>query len=270
MTIHTNLPAQILNAQIEAMKEENVKEENLGRMYKKSFETRLDGTKCFKNRTWLPNFGKLQDLVMYRSYKSKYSIHPGSDKMYHNLKHLYWWPNMKAEIATYMSKCLTYAKVKAECQKPSGLLQQPEIPVWKWERITMDFVSKLPKTSSGYDTIWVIVDRLTRSAHFLPMKEKDSIERSFKIFDKISPVAYKLELSQELSGIHNTFHVSNLKKCLLDENLVISLEEIRLDDKLRFIEEPIKVMDRDVKQLKQSRIPIIKVRWNSNQGPEYT
>ncbi|GJY13973.1 putative reverse transcriptase domain-containing protein [Tanacetum coccineum] len=107
----------------------------------------------------------------------KYSIHPGSDKMYQDLKKLYWWSNMKADIATYVSKCLTCAKVKAEHQKPSGLLQQPEIPEWKWEKITMDFVSGLPRTPSGYDTIWVIVDRLTKSAHFLPMKKTDSMEK---------------------------------------------------------------------------------------------
>nr|GEW06533.1 reverse transcriptase domain-containing protein [Tanacetum cinerariifolium] len=94
-------------------------------------------------------------------------IQDGSDQI---------WPNMKAEIATYVSKCLTCAKVKAECQKPSGLLVQPVIPVCKWENITMDFVTKLPKTS-GQDTIWVIIDRLTKSAHFLPMKETDSMEK---------------------------------------------------------------------------------------------
>ncbi|GKB52836.1 putative reverse transcriptase domain-containing protein [Tanacetum coccineum] len=89
----------------------------------------------------------------HESHKSKYSIHPGSDKMYQDLKKLYWWPNMKADIATYVSKCLTCAKVKAEHQKPSGLLQQPEIPEWKWEKITMDFVSGLPRTPTGFDTI---------------------------------------------------------------------------------------------------------------------
>ncbi|GJZ22299.1 putative reverse transcriptase domain-containing protein [Tanacetum coccineum] len=86
---------------------------------------------------------------MHESHKSKYPIHPGSDKMYQDLKPLYWWPNMKADIATHVSKCLTCAKVKAEHQKLSGLLQQPEILVWKWERITMDFVSGLPRTPSG-------------------------------------------------------------------------------------------------------------------------
>ena len=468
MMIVSPLPSQILAAQTEAIKEENRPKENLYGMLenKNGFVKRSDGTLCFKDRSWIPLYGGIRDLIMHESHKSRYSIHPGSDKMYHDLKKLYWWPNMKANIAEYVSKCLTCAKVKAECQKPSGLLQQPEIPVWKWERITMDFVTKLPKTPSGYDAIWVIVDRLTKSAHFIPIKEtydmdqltklylkeivsrhgvpisiisdrdsrftsnfwqslqkafgtkldmstayhpqtdgqsertiqtledmlraciidfgkswdrhlplvefsynnsyhsslksspfealygrkcrspvcwnevgdvqltgpeivRDTTEKiiqirsrlqaardrqksyadtrrkplefqvgdrvmlkvspwkgvirfgkrgklspryigPFKILERIGPVAYKLELPQELSGIHSTFHVSNLKKCLSDESLVIPPDEIKLDDKLHFIEEPVEIMDREVKQLKQSRIPIVKVRWNSRRGPEYT
>ena len=102
--------------------------------------------------------------------------------MYLDIKQHYWWPNMKAEIATYVSKCLTCAKVKVEYQKPSGLLQQPVIPEWKWEGISMDFVTKLPKTSDGLDTIWVIVDRLTKSAHFLPIKESYKMERLTRLY----------------------------------------------------------------------------------------
>ncbi|GJW14882.1 putative reverse transcriptase domain-containing protein [Tanacetum coccineum] len=162
----------------------NVKAKNLGRLIKPIFETHSDGIQCFEGRIWLPLFGGLRDLIMHESHKSKYSIHPGSDKMYQDLKKLYWWLNMKAEIATYVSKCLTCAKVKAEHQKPSGLLQQPEIPEWKWEKITMDFVSGLPRTPSGYDSIWVIVDRLTKSAHFLPMKKTDSIEKLAQLYLK--------------------------------------------------------------------------------------
>ncbi|GJX99570.1 putative nucleotidyltransferase, ribonuclease H [Tanacetum coccineum] len=314
MTVHTNLPERILNAQTDAIKEENVKAENLGRRIKPIFETRSDGIQCFEGRIWLPLFGGLRDLIMHESHKSKYSIHPGSDKMYQDLKKLYWWPNMKAEIATYVSKCLTCAKVKAEHQKPSGLLQQPEIPEWKWEKITMDFVSGLPRTPSGYDSIWVIVDRLTKSAHFLPMKKTDSIEKLAQLYlkeivckhgvptsiisdrDSLFTSRFWKSLQEAMGtqldmstayhpetdgqsertiqtledmlrarliylinhGIHNTFHVSNLKKCLADENLVIPLEEIQLDDKLHFIEEPVEIMDREVKQLKQSRIPIVK------------
>ncbi|GJZ01159.1 putative reverse transcriptase domain-containing protein [Tanacetum coccineum] len=177
VTVHNNLPEQIRNAQVEACKEENIGAEGF-RGEGEPFEVRSDGTKCLKGRVWIPLFGGLRDLIMLESHKSKYSIHPGSDKMYHDLRKLYWWPNMKADIATYVSKCLTCAKVKAEHQRPSGLLQQPEIPVWKWERITMDFITKLPRTSSGYDSIWVIVDRLTKILlNIIPMNDKYKIEK---------------------------------------------------------------------------------------------
>ncbi|GKD74293.1 putative reverse transcriptase domain-containing protein, partial [Tanacetum coccineum] len=133
--------------------EENTKVKNLRRM-DKAFEVRPDGTRCIKNRSWLPLFGNMRDLIMHESHKSKYSIHPGSDKIYQDLKKLYWWqPNMKAIIAEYVGKCLTCSRVKAKCQKPFGLLVQPKIPMWKWERVTMDFVIKLPKTSSEHDII---------------------------------------------------------------------------------------------------------------------
>ncbi|GJT29751.1 putative reverse transcriptase domain-containing protein [Tanacetum coccineum] len=130
MIVHNDLPKQIRGAQEEAMKGTNVKAKNLGRLIKPIFEFRPGGTHYFRNHVWLSRYGGLRDLVMHESHKSKYSIHSGSDKMYQDLKLLYWWPTMKADIATYVSKCLTYAKVKAEHQKPFGLLQQPKIPVW--------------------------------------------------------------------------------------------------------------------------------------------
>ncbi|GJV71884.1 putative reverse transcriptase domain-containing protein [Tanacetum coccineum] len=394
MTIHLKFPSQTLQAQNEALKEENLKAENLRGM-NKAFEIRPDRTRCIKNRSWLPLFGNLRDLIMHESHKSKYSIHPGSDKMYQDLKKLYWWPNRKAIIAEYVVKYLTCSRVKAKCQKPSGLLVQPEIPMWKLERITMDFVTKLPKTSNGHDTIWVIVDCLTKSAHFILTRETNSMktltrlyikeivsrhgvpisiisnrdshftsrfwqslqsalgtqldlsmtyhpetdgqvefsynnsyhtsikatpfealygrkcrspicwaevgdvqltrpeiihetiekivqirqrlqavrdrQRSYaNILKRVGPVAYKLELPKELRNVHTTFHASNLKKCLSDESLVIPMKELQLDDKLNFVEEPVEIMDREVKQLRQSRIPIVKVRWNSKRGPEFT
>ncbi|GKF09066.1 putative reverse transcriptase domain-containing protein [Tanacetum coccineum] len=183
MTLHLKLPSQIREAQTEAIKEENIKAENLRGM-DKAFKVRPDGTRCIKNQSWLPLFGNLRDLIMHESHKSKYSTHPGSNKMYQDLKKLYWWLNMKAIIAEYVDKCLTCSRVKAECQKPSGLLIQPEIPTWKWERITMDFVTKLPKTSSGHDIIWVIVDRLTKSAHFIPTRETYSVETLIRLYIK--------------------------------------------------------------------------------------
>ncbi|GKB09745.1 putative reverse transcriptase domain-containing protein [Tanacetum coccineum] len=373
MTIGLNLPKQILEAQTEALKPENLTAKDVGGMLrqdltKERLKPRADGTLCLNNMSWLPCYGDLRTLVMHESHKSKYSIHLGSDKMYQDLKKLYWWPNMKENIATY-------------------------IPEWKWEKITMDFVTKLPKTANGYDTIWVIVDHLTKTAHFLPMRENDPMEKliklymkevvtrhgvpvsiisdhdgrftslfwqalhkalgtrldikvgdaqvtglaiihettkkivqikngiqaardrqksyanirrkpmvfqvgdrvmlkvlpwkgvvrfgkrgklnpryvgPFKVIERVGTVAYKLELPQQLSRVHNTFHVSNLKKCLSDESLVIPLEELRVDDKLYFVEEPIEVMDREIKQTRRSRIPIIKVRWNSKRGSEFT
>ncbi|GJT35762.1 putative reverse transcriptase domain-containing protein [Tanacetum coccineum] len=195
MTIGLDLPKRILEAQIEARKPENLKSEDVGGMLienskdpekprKEKLEPRADGTLCLNNRSWLPRYGDLRALIMHESHKSKYSVHPGSDKMYQDMKQLYWWPNMKADIATYVSKCLTCLRVKAEHQKPSGLLVQPAIPQWKWENITMDFVTKLPRTQSGNDTIWVIVDRLTKSAHFLPMRETDPMDKLAKLYLK--------------------------------------------------------------------------------------
>nr|GFA89844.1 hypothetical protein [Tanacetum cinerariifolium] len=229
---------------------------------------------------------------------------------------------MKAEIATYVSKCLTCAKVKAECQKPSGLMVQSVISVWKWKNITMDFVTKLTKTSTGQDIIWVIVDRLTKFAYFLPMRENDSMEKltrqylkevvtrdgvpiliisdrdgrrskplefevgdkvmlkvspwkgvirfgkqgkpnpryigPFKILAKVGILAYRLEFPEQLSRVRSTFHVFNLKKCFVDEPLAIPLDEIQINDKHNFIKEPVKIMDREVKRLKQSCILIMK------------
>ncbi|GJW45904.1 putative reverse transcriptase domain-containing protein [Tanacetum coccineum] len=149
---------------------------------KERLEPRADGTLCLHGRSWLPCYGDLRSVIMHESHKSKYFIYPGWENMYQDMKKLYWWPNMKADIATYVSKCLTCARVKAEHQRPSGLLVQPEIPEWKWDNITMDFITKLPKSSQGFDTIWVIVDRLTKSAHFLPIRENDPLDKLARLY----------------------------------------------------------------------------------------
>ncbi|GKC42688.1 putative reverse transcriptase domain-containing protein, partial [Tanacetum coccineum] len=181
ITIHSGLKTKILEAQSEASKDLKAPAEWL-RGLERHFEQRADGEIYFFDRIWIPSIGDVRKLIMDEAHTSRYSVHPGADKMYYDLRDLYWWPGMKRDIAEYVSRCLTCSKIKAEHQKPSGLLQQPEIPEWKWEKLAMDFITKLPKSSSGYDTIWVIVDRLTKSAHFLPIREDYKTEKLAKIY----------------------------------------------------------------------------------------
>ncbi|KAF5763838.1 putative nucleotidyltransferase, Ribonuclease H [Helianthus annuus] len=173
-----------LNDQIRKTQESVIKDdtEKLKGMIKE-LKQGTDGIWRFhEKRMWIHNLGNLRHRILEEAHKSKYTIHPGSDKMFQDLRKNFWWIGMKKDIAVYVSKCLTCSQVKAEHQKPSGLLQQLEMPVWKWELVTMDFVTKLPKTRKGNDTIWVIVDRLTKSGHFLPMKETFSMEQLAKLY----------------------------------------------------------------------------------------
>nr|GEU95769.1 putative reverse transcriptase domain-containing protein [Tanacetum cinerariifolium] len=225
MTIGLDIPKRILEAQIEALKPENLKNEDVGGMIRKDIpmeklEPRADGTLCLNGSSWLPCYGDLRSVTMYESHKSKYSIHPGFDKMYQDMKKLYWWPNMKANITTYVSKCFTCAKVKAELQRPLGLLVQPSIPEWKWDNIMMDLITKLPK-SSHFDTIWVIVDRLTKSAHFLPIRENDPLDKLARSFQKalgtdISMItAYHLEINGQSERTIQT--IKDMRRaCVID------------------------------------------------------
>ncbi|GJX25992.1 putative reverse transcriptase domain-containing protein [Tanacetum coccineum] len=407
MTIGLDLPKQILNAQTKARKPENIKNEDVGGMLLENskdpkkvrtekLEPCADGTLCFNGRSWLPCYGDLSTMIMHESHKSKYSIHPGSDKMYQDMKKLYWWPNMKSNIATYVSKCLMCAKVKAEHQRPSGLLVQPNIPQWKetdpMERLArmylkevvtrhgipvsiiydrdpskrtiqtledmlrtcaIDFgkgwVNHLPLVEFSYNNSYhasikaapfeALYDRKCRSPvcwaevgqvqlfgseivqetteKIIQIKQRmqaacdrqksyTNLKRKlmefqvgdkvmlkvspwkwvvhfgkrgklnpryvgpFKVLEKVGFIAYKLELPEELSMVHNTFRISNLKKCYVNEPLAVLLDGLHFDDKLQFVEEPVEIMDREVKQLRRSRVPIVKVRWNSRRGPEFT
>nr|GEU79813.1 hypothetical protein [Tanacetum cinerariifolium] len=172
---------------------ENIKNEDVGGMLVENskdpeklrtekLEPCADGTLCLNGRSWLRCYGDLRTVIMHESHKSKYSIHSGSDKMYQDIKRLYWWPNIKADIATYVSKCLTCAKVKVEHQRPSGLLVQPKIPEWKWDNITMDFVMKLPKSPQGYDTIWALGTKLDMSIAYHPETDEQS-ERTIQTLE---------------------------------------------------------------------------------------
>ncbi|GJT58011.1 putative reverse transcriptase domain-containing protein [Tanacetum coccineum] len=415
ITIHSGLKAKILEAQGEAYKDLKAPTEWL-RGLETHFERRDDGGIYFFDRIWIPAVGGIRKLIMDEAHTSRYSVHPGADKMYYDLRDLYWWPGMKRDIAEYVSKCLTCSKIKAEHQKPSGLLQQPKIPEWKCEKIRMDLVTKLPKSSSGYDAIWVIVDRLTKSAHFLPIREDYKTEKLARIyineivarhgvpvsiisdrdgrfashlwqaFQKV--LGTKLHMSMayhpETDGqsertiqtledmllacvmdfggswdthlplvefsYNNSYHKSIKcasfealygRKCRspviwaevgesqligpkivqettekimqikersktartrqksyvdkrrkpfefkvgdrvllkvspwkgvvrFESDVQVPLEEIKVDDKLYFVEEPVEFVDRQVKKLKRSWIPIVKVRWDSRRGAEFT
>ncbi|GJX84362.1 putative reverse transcriptase domain-containing protein [Tanacetum coccineum] len=263
----------------EARKPENIKNEDVGGMFienaenpeairTEKLEPRADGTLCLNGRSWLPCYGDLRTVIMHESYKSKYSIHPGSDKMYQDMKKLYWWPNMKADIATYVSKCLTCAKIKVASTFWRSLQNalgtnldmstayhpqtdgQSERTIQTLEDMlracVIDFGKELIQETT--EKIIQIKQRMQaardRQKSYADLKRKQWNSNSGdKVLGKVGEVAYKLELPEELSRVHNTFH---------------------------FMEEPVKIVDREVKRLKQSRIPLIKVRWNSKRGPEFT
>ncbi|GJX59010.1 RNA-directed DNA polymerase, eukaryota, reverse transcriptase zinc-binding domain protein [Tanacetum coccineum] len=200
----------------------------------KKLGPRADGMLCLNGRIWIPCRGNLRELIMNESHKSKYSIHPGSDKMYQDLKKLYLWPNMKAKIATYVSKCLTCAKVKAEYQKPSGLLVQPVIPVWK-SPICWAEVGDVQLT--GPEIVHETTEKSFRTRSVFKMHKIDRLA---------TPIGYVSRWNLRL------------EKCPVDEPLAIPLDEIQIDDKLNFIEELVEIMDQEVKRLKHSRILIVK------------
>ncbi|GKD71141.1 hypothetical protein Tco_1325231 [Tanacetum coccineum] len=223
MTIHPKLPSQILQTQTEALKEENIKAENLRGM-DKAFEIRPDGTRCIKNRS--------TTLCYHASIKAA------------------------PFEALYGRKCRSPV-----CWAEVGDVQLtgPEIIHETTEKI----VQIRQRLQAARD----------RQRSYANIRRKPlEFQVGDRVMLKVSPrkVSYKLELPGELSNVHSTFYISNLKKCLSNESLVIPMKELQLDNKLNFVEEPVEIMDREVKQLKQSRIPIIKVRWNSKRGPEFT
>ncbi|KAJ0535516.1 putative nucleotidyltransferase, Ribonuclease H [Helianthus annuus] len=179
--IQTDIQARISQTQ-EACVSQGLMDKEFPYHITPALELKDNGLYYFMDRLWVPSQDNLRTLLMDEAHKSRYSIHPGSDKMYKDLRIQYWWPGMKKDIALYVSKCLTCLKVKAEHQRPSGLLEQPEILVWKWENITMDLITKLPRTKKGHDAIWVVVDRLTKSAHFLPIREDFSADKLAQIY----------------------------------------------------------------------------------------
>ncbi|GJT40774.1 retrotransposon protein, putative, ty3-gypsy subclass [Tanacetum coccineum] len=168
-------------AQVEALKEENWKSESSA-SYIPHLEDDSRGIKTRQGRIYIPFRSNVKELLFEEAHKSKYYIHPGATKMYLDLKKNYLWQGMKRDCVKCVEKCLTCLKVKAKHQKLYGKIQPLEILVWKWEKITMDFVTKLPRTTKKHDAIWVIVDRLTKSANFIPIRENMPIHKLAKIY----------------------------------------------------------------------------------------
>ncbi|GKC65860.1 putative reverse transcriptase domain-containing protein [Tanacetum coccineum] len=366
MTIQSSIKDKLLASQYEASKEENAPAEMLG-----GLDQQMEKKKCgglyFMDRIWVPLIGDVRTIIMDEAYATRYSIHSGADKMYYDLRDMYWWPGMKKDIATYVSKCLTCSKVKAETSKTirSGWTVyvmimanfaealgtrlymcttyhpqtdgQSEYTIQNLEDMlracVIDFGGSwdthLPLAVFSYNnsyhssircaTFEVLYGRKCRSPvlwaevgdnrliglemvkettdKVVLIRERIKAARDrvlkvspwkgavcfgkkgklapryvgpFEILERIGPIAYRLRFPQEWSSVHDTIHVSNLEKCLADANLHVSLEEIRVDKTLHFVEEPKEIMDREVIKLKQSRIPIVKVYWNSKRGPEFT
>ena len=182
--MQTPLLEKIRLCQEQKMEEERNSEEDVLTGEEIKCERDNRGIMRYAGRIWVPNVQELKDEILYEGHNSRYSVHPGTTKMYRDLKEYYWWPNMKKEVTEWVNKCLTCQRVKAEHQRPSGLLQPLEIPEWKWEHIAMDFVVGLPRTKTNHDAIWVIVDRLTKSAHFLPINERYTIDKLVGIYIK--------------------------------------------------------------------------------------
>ncbi|GJY48940.1 putative reverse transcriptase domain-containing protein [Tanacetum coccineum] len=252
---------QILEAQIEAQKAKNLKNEAVGGILIKNskdpekfrmekLEPHTDGTLCLNGRSWLPCYGDLRTVIMHESHKSKYSIHPVSDKMYQDMNKLYWWPNMKANIATYVSKCLTCAKVKAEHQRLSDL------------GTSLDISTAYHPETNGQSkrTIQTLKDMLRACV----------IDFGKGWVNHLSLVAFSYNNSYHTSIKAAPFEALYGRKCYADEPLAVPLDGLHFDDKLQFVEEPVEIMDQEVKRTKKSRIPVIKVRWNSRRGLKFT
>ncbi|GJY70535.1 putative reverse transcriptase domain, ribonuclease H-like domain, aspartic peptidase domain protein [Tanacetum coccineum] len=293
--VHNNLPEQIWNAQVEACKEENIGAEGF-RGQGEPFEVRSDGTKCLKGRRSLQKslgtnldmstayhpktdgqsertIQTLEDMLhaCVIDFGSGWDKHlPLAEFSYNNSYHA----SIKAAPfeALYGRKCrspVCWSEVgDAQLTGPEMIRETTEMIVQIKNRLlaarsrqkSYADVRRKPLEFEVGDKVmlkvspWKGVVRFGKRGKLSPR-----YIGPFKILSRVGPVAYKLELPRELQGIHNTFHVSNLKKCLSDEDLIIPLDEIRIDEKLHFIEEPIKIMDREVNQLKQSWIPIVKV-----------
>ena len=177
----------LLNRVLEAQKKDEKISAIIGQIRdgkETEFTVNENGVLCYKARVCVPDDDELRKAILEEAHSGSFAIHPGSTKMYQDLKMSFWWSGMKRDVSEFVTKCLVCQRVKAKHQVPSGLLQPIRIPEWKWDRITMDFVVGLPLTGRKHDSVWVVVDRLTKSAHFLPVRTDYSLDKLAELYIK--------------------------------------------------------------------------------------
>ncbi|KAG8485712.1 hypothetical protein CXB51_019030 [Gossypium anomalum] len=180
---------QVMPTWVDQIKEKQLKDEYLVTRFQQvnkgetsEFGLNSKGVLCFRGRICVPKDSDLRQTILKEAHGGPCAMYPRGNKLYHDLRELYWWPGLKREVTEFVGKCLTCQQVKAEHQLPSRLLQPVKIPLWKWERVTMDFVSGLHLTPSKKDSVWVIVDRLTESTHFIPVRTDYSLQKLAKLY----------------------------------------------------------------------------------------
>ncbi|GJT49943.1 putative nucleotidyltransferase, ribonuclease H [Tanacetum coccineum] len=247
-----------------------------------------DGILWQGTKLCVPEDPTLREALMTEAHSSPFSIHPGSTKMYHDLKQHFWWSGMKRDVATFVSKCLICQQVKIEHQRASGLLQPLDIPVWKWDEISMDFVTGLPRTQRKHDAIWVVVDRLTKSAHFLPTLRKIEIlvfpptSQFWKGYRKLGEpgtgwlnvflrVRSMIEVTNEKVGVRQgkIKGSSDRQKSYADRHSQ-RLEFSRIREDLSYTEEPESILDRQDRVMRNKTIPFVKILWRNHPEREAT
>jgi hypothetical protein len=181
LEVESTLEQQIRKGQLEDVEIKEIRD-TMERGKAPDFTEDDQGTIWFKNRIFVPDVGDLRKTILREAHDLAYSVHPGSTKMYQDLKQRYWWYEMKRDVAAHVALCDTCHRVKAEHHKPTGLMQPLKVPEWKWEEIGMNFIVGLPQTPAGYDSIWVIVHRLTKVAHFIPVKTTHSGARLAELY----------------------------------------------------------------------------------------
>ncbi|GJZ15918.1 putative reverse transcriptase domain-containing protein [Tanacetum coccineum] len=303
MTIQSGVKRMILVAQSNAFKEENVPAERLHGL-DQQIERKEDESLYFMDRIWVPLVGGVRTIIMDKAHKTRYFVHPGADKIYHDLREMYWWPDVAKALGTRLDMSTAYhpqtdgqseqtIQTLEDMLRAYGIhfgsswdthLSLAESPVL-WAEIGENRLIGPELVQETTDKV-VLIKKKLKAARDCQKSYADNRRKplEFEVGDqvllKVSPwkgvihFGKKDKLAprfpEELSSVQDTFHVSNLKKCLANANMHVPLDEIKVDKTLCFIEEPIEIMDREVKSLKRSKILIVKVCWNSKRGPELT